>query len=98
MLSSPLVPEPVHYRYAWARSPLGNLQVAGNTDIPFATQRSDSWSMNDMYEALTGKTSQTAGSLERGERAELLKALRAEDGKRRIAAARALIEVTAKEP
>jgi len=39
VLSSPMVPEPVHYRYAWARSPMGNLQAHYNTDIPLATQR-----------------------------------------------------------
>lgn len=45
VLSSPMVPKPVHYRYAWGRSPLGNLQADRMTDIPFATQRSDDWSL-----------------------------------------------------
>jgi len=95
VLESPMVPEPVHFRYAWARSPLGNLQAVGNTDIPFATQRSDTWSMTESYEALTGKASQAPGSLDRGERNEFLKALRAEDVRRRVAEAEALIrEVT----
>jgi sialate O-acetylesterase len=48
VLTSPMVPEPVHYRYAWARNPMGNLQVLGNTDIPFATQRSDTWPHGEM--------------------------------------------------
>lgn len=43
VLTSPMVPQPVHFRYAWGRSPLGNLQVSRNTDVPFATQRSDDW-------------------------------------------------------
>ena len=91
VLSSPMVPKPIHYRYAWARSPMGNLQAHHNTDIPFATQRSDNWSMKEIYEALTGKKSNSAGSLERGERGELIKALRAEDMRRRLAEAEALI-------
>lgn len=48
VLSSPMVPNPLHYRYAWARNPMGNLQVQGNTDIPFATQRSDDWPHGEM--------------------------------------------------
>ena len=43
VLKSTLVPEPVHYRYAWARNPMGNIQLAGNSDIPLPTQRSDDW-------------------------------------------------------
>jgi len=43
VLSSPLVEKPVHFRYAWARNPMGNIQLPGNTDVPLATQRSDSW-------------------------------------------------------
>jgi sialate O-acetylesterase len=92
VLKSPMVPEPVHYRYAWARSPLGNLQATGHSDVPFATQRSDTWSMEEIYTALTGKTAKAAGSLDRGERRELIKALRAEDMRRRLAEAEALIQ------
>lgn len=91
VLSSRMVPKPIHYRYAWGRSPMGNLQAHHNTDIPLATQRSDNWSMKETYEALTGKKNSSAGSLERGERRELLKVLRAEDIRRRLAEAEALI-------
>jgi sialate O-acetylesterase len=91
VLSSPMVRKPIHYRYAWGRSPMGNLQATGNSDIPFATQRSDNWSMKGIYEALAGKKSTSAGSLERGERNELIQALRAEDMRRRLAEAEALI-------
>jgi sialate O-acetylesterase len=48
VLSSPMVPQPIHYRYAWGRSPLGNLQADRNSDIPFATQRSDAWSLENV--------------------------------------------------
>jgi sialate O-acetylesterase len=91
VLTSPMVPKPIHYRYAWGRSPMGNLQAHHNTDIPVATQRSDSWSMKEIYEAVTGKVSNSVGSLERGERAELIKTLREEDIRRRLAEAEALI-------
>jgi len=94
VLDSPMVPEPVHYRYAWARSPMGNMQASRNTDIPLATQRSDSWSMSDIYTAFTGKAAKTPGVLDRGEQRMLQRALRAEDTRRRVAAARALIEAS----
>jgi sialate O-acetylesterase len=92
VLSSSMVPRPTHYRYAWARSPMGNLQAHNNTDIPLATQRSDSWSMADIYEALTDKKSGSAGSLQRSERRDLLEVLRAEDTRRRLAEAEALVQ------
>lgn len=91
VLTSPLVPQPIHYRYAWARSPLGNLQASGNTDIPLATQRSDDWSDSATYEALVGKPSKSPGVLDRGEQGELTRALRAEDIRRKLAEAEALI-------
>ncbi|MEZ5432646.1 MAG: hypothetical protein R3F31_16030 [Verrucomicrobiales bacterium] len=56
VLSSPMVPNPVHYRYAWARNPLGNLQAAGNSDIPVATQRSDDWPMENIPLDVFGDT------------------------------------------
>lgn len=45
VLSSPHVPNPIHFRYAWGRNPMGNLKpwATNMKDIPFATQRSDTW-------------------------------------------------------
>ena len=40
---SPLVKEPVAVRYAWARSPLGNLKVGGKPWQPLQSFRSDAW-------------------------------------------------------
>ncbi|MFT5904740.1 MAG: sialate O-acetylesterase [Cryomorphaceae bacterium] len=40
VLTSLMVTEPVHYRYAWGRNPMGNMLDKG---IPLATQRSDDW-------------------------------------------------------
>ena len=45
VISSPHVKNPIHYRYAWGRNPMGNLRASGNPKrhIAFATQRSDDW-------------------------------------------------------
>ncbi len=91
VLTSPMVSKPIHYRYAWGRSPMGNLQAHHNTDIPLATQRSDNWSLREIYQALTDKQGTSADSLARGERNELIKALRAEDMRRRLAEAEVLL-------
>jgi len=40
---SPLVKEPVAVRYAWARSPMGNLKVNGMPWQPLQAFRTDSW-------------------------------------------------------
>lgn len=40
---SPLVKEPVAVRYAWARSPMGNLKVNGKPWQPLPSFRTDSW-------------------------------------------------------
>ncbi len=92
ILSSPLVPVPVHYRYGWCRNPLANLKSTDHTDIPLTPQRSDSWSMADQYEAYTGKKCATPGVLNGKEIRELIAALRAADQERRIAEARSLLE------
>jgi len=44
VLSSPYVTNPIHYRYAWARNPMGNLKPRYHFDSAIlATQRSDDW-------------------------------------------------------
>ena len=40
---SPLVKEPVAVRYAWARSPIGNLKVNGKPWQPLQSFRTDTW-------------------------------------------------------
>jgi len=49
VLTSSMVPNPIHYRYAWARNPMGNLQVHRDFDIPLATQRSDDWPNEEVF-------------------------------------------------
>lgn len=92
VLSSPLVPKPVHFRHAWGRNPLANLKTSDHTDIPFATQRSDGWTLPDMFEMVTGKKCAAPGVLNRSEQGELTKALRAADLERRTAAAKSFLE------
>ena len=97
VLRSPHVPKPIHFRYAWARNPMGNLRIAntGEKDNGLAAQRSDSWNMADMYQAYTGKKSAVPGTINRAELDELRKALQAADLARRLADARALLETQA---
>jgi sialate O-acetylesterase len=55
---SPLVPNPVALRYAWARSPMGNLKMRGNPDRPFPSFRTDDWhwpESEDPAESLIGR-------------------------------------------
>ncbi|MDA0809673.1 MAG: hypothetical protein O3B68_16880 [Planctomycetota bacterium] len=81
VLSSPMVPSPVHYRYAWGRSPLGNLQAASHSDIPFATQRSDAWPLENIPLGVLGEA--PPQNLDGGQRRKLQDALRQQDLDRR---------------
>ncbi len=94
VLSSPLVGNPVHYRYAWGRNPMGDIQRSvrfGNT-VMLPTQRSDNWTNGDLLKALTGKDAVDPGRLSNGENNALKAALAKEDQRRRVAEATALIE------
>ena len=92
VLSSPRVPEPVYFRYAWARNPMESLKSADLSGLPFDTQRNDPFTLADMYEIHTGKKSSKPGVLHQGEHRELVEALKAEDLKRRVAEAKELME------
>jgi sialate O-acetylesterase len=90
VLKSPHVPKPVHYRYAWARNPMGNVRAAGNPkrDIALATQRSDDWAWWDVPGFDKAPEPQDA-------KATLLKirdSLKQADRKRRIADAKLVLE------
>jgi sialate O-acetylesterase len=90
VLSSPMVPAPVHYRYAWARSPMANMQAHHNTDIPMATQRSDDWPLEDVPLGVLGDD--PPAKLDRSQRRQLVEALRKQDLERRLREAEALIQ------
>jgi hypothetical protein len=59
--------------------------------IPYATQRSDSWTQEDLYEAYMGQKPKAA-LIDRGERGKLSRAMEAADLERRLFEARALLE------
>ncbi|MFN0074954.1 MAG: hypothetical protein ACKVY0_00615 [Prosthecobacter sp.] len=92
VLSSPFVPDPLYFRYAWARNPMESLKSADLTGLPFDTQRNDTWSLADMFEIYTDKKSKTANVLDAAEQRELTAALKVEDRKRQIEAAKALLK------
>ena len=92
VLTSPLVAEPLYFRYAWARNPLENVKSNDLTGLPFDTQRNDPWSLADMYEIYTGKKTKTPDLLQRNEHNELLKALQEADLQRRAAEAKEFLK------
>ena len=81
VLTSPFVTEPVAYRYGWHRNPMGNLKIS-SCELPMPISRSDDWSLNDLYEAYTGKKTASETELNRAERAALDRALRTADQQR----------------
>lgn len=93
VLSSPLVPKPVHFRYAWGRSPLGNLQADRNSDIPVATQRSDHWPLENFPPGLFGE--EIREKLDRGQKRQQTLALQKMDLERRLFEARQLLQAEA---
>ncbi|MGL4421506.1 MAG: hypothetical protein ACRCZF_12625 [Gemmataceae bacterium] len=96
VLSSPMVPEPKFFRHAWARNPQANLKTMDHSEIPLPTLRNDTWTLADMYKNYTGKATATPNVLDRREEGELIKALRADDLKRRLAEAKALLKANEK--
>jgi sialate O-acetylesterase len=91
VLTSPFVAEPVAYRYGWHRNPMGNLKIS-SCELPLPISRSDNWSMNDLYEAYTGKKTASETEINRTERAALNRALEAADRQRRFKEAGAYVE------
>lgn len=85
VLSSPFVPEPIHYRHAWARNPISN--IVNGRGIPLATQRSDEWILEETPEKID--TSKNASS--RYIANQIRKTLRLADIERRIKEAEATI-------
>jgi sialate O-acetylesterase len=96
VLTSIMVPNPVHFRYAWGRNPLANLQAMGNKDLPFATQRSDDWIMEEVPLGVLGEDA--AFPLSRGDSAKLIQSLREQDRQRRLKEAQRIIESNGQMP
>jgi sialate O-acetylesterase len=100
ILASSMVPTPVHYRYAWGRNPLANLQAAGHQDLPFATQRSDTWRMEQVPAGILPDDFRPPfpGALSGNERNKILDALREQDRERRLQEARQTLETEGVRP
>jgi sialate O-acetylesterase len=90
VLTSLMVPDPIHFRYAWGRNPLANLQATGNKDLPFATQRSDDWKLEEVPLGVLGD--KVALPISRGDRGKIIQALREQDSLRRLKEAKLVIE------
>ncbi len=88
-LSSPFVPDPRHYRYAWARNPMGN--IVNSRGVPLATQRSDDWRLEETPIKLPVPKDMDAASTRRYLAGRLRKELRLIDTKRRIEEAKRTI-------
>ncbi len=89
VLSSPLVPEPVHYRYAWARNPMAN--ITNSLRIPLATQRSDDWNLEETPEKIPIPQDIAEDAARRYVSSQIHKALELADIERRIKEAEATI-------
>lgn len=83
VLSSPHVSTPIHFRYAWGRNPLGNLRAQNNAIVPFATQRSDDWKIEE---------TPLGGSLETFNSRQTQRMMRLEDMERRLKDAQRFID------
>jgi sialate O-acetylesterase len=90
ILTSPMVAQPIHFRYAWGRNPLANLQATGNKDLPFATQRSDDWKMEEVPLGILDNNVQRP--ISRGDSNKIIEALREQDKQRRLKEAQKFIE------
>ncbi len=89
VLTSSMVSKPVHFRYAWARSPWANVQAQSMTDIPLPTQRSDNWPMEDIPRGVLGD--EPPLNADRGQRRKIQQTLKLEDIRRRYAEAEAFL-------
>ena len=90
VLTSMMVPKPIHFRYAWGRNPLANLQATGNKDLPFATQRSDNWRMEEVPLGVLGD--KVTLPISRGDRNKIIQALRRQDKARQREEAKRLLQ------
>ena len=79
---SPLVPNPVALRYAWARSPMGNLKMRGHPDRPFPSFRTDDWHFPESDDPADGGMSRGEWNAIRREAEERLEHRRTEEAKR----------------
>ena len=89
VLSSRFVPEPVHYRYAWARNPMGN--IVNNRGVPLAAQRSDDWILEETPVKIATPKDMPEDAARRQVANQIRKELERDDLDRRIKEAEATI-------
>jgi sialate O-acetylesterase len=89
VLSSPFVPDPVHYRHAWARNPISNL--VNGRGVPLATQRSDDWVLEETPEKIATPENMPQDAARRYVGNQIRKELELADIERRIREAEATI-------
>jgi sialate O-acetylesterase len=89
VLSSPFVPAPAHYRYAWARNPIANL--TNSKQVPLPAQRSDAWVLEETPVKFPTPPGMTAADAARPQRTQILKELELDDTERRIKEAEATL-------
>lgn len=90
VLSSPFVANPVHYRYAWARNPMGN--IVNPRGVPLATQRSDDWILEETPEKIPVPEGMSEDAARRYIGNRLREVLKRADLERRLQEARATVE------
>lgn len=86
-LSSPFVPEPVHYRHAWARNPISNM--VNSRGVALATQRSDDWVLEKTPEKIDTPENMPEDSARRYIANQIRKQLEFADMERRLQEAEA---------
>ena len=84
--------DPIHFRYAWGRNPMGNLQSGDHSDLPFATQRSDDWKIYEAPDTYYANPKAAAQDIRRELRSQAQRELRVSDMERRLKEARTFIE------
>jgi sialate O-acetylesterase len=89
VLSSPFVPQPAHYRYAWTRNPMAN--VVNGRQVPLPMQRSDDWILEETPEKVTVPPNVPADAARRQAAGQIRKALELADIERRLKEAEATI-------
>jgi len=89
VLKSPFVPAPVHYRYAWARNPMGN--VVNSMGVPLAAQRSDDWVLEETPVKVEGPPGLSEDAARRHAGNRLRQELERADRERRLREAEAIV-------
>lgn len=78
---SPLVPEPVAVRYAWATSPMGNLKVNGRQWLPLQSFRTDTFDWPESEDPTVQPIDRTAQRAMQAEAEERLKFRRIQEAR-----------------